>query len=91
MCCVLLLFWSHDLTGQSELLGYLTWPIRTIGFFDLGFRLFDFGWVYCAWEITLARMFFLALGLKYVASMFCGKPSRTPNKKAEEEIIFGTS
>ena len=66
---MLLLFWSHDLTGQSELLGYLTWPIRTVGLFDLDFGLFDFCLVYCAPEITLARMFFLALGLNYFASI----------------------
>ena len=52
------MFWLHDLTGQSEQAGYLTWA-----FGDL-----TWGLVYCTREITLARMFFLAFGLNYDGS-----------------------
>ena len=52
------MFWLHDLTGQSEQAGYLTWA-----FGDL-----TWGLVYCTREITLAGTFFLAFGLNYYDS-----------------------
>ena len=69
MCCVLLLFWSHDPTGQSELVTWPHQPIRTSWLSDLGVWRSDLGLVYRTREITLARMFFLAFGLHYDVSI----------------------